>query len=142
MEEQAFPNVFLIGEHSEYYAEISEQHPAILLTVFNNDMEFAFEKWAGMLVEMENFAKEINYDINGVKLFLHVYFNPDGKIKYLSYYPKPNSKNVPNAEITAFFKSFAKVYQLQVNADIGFQHYASASFPTFFGNINKETAKK
>jgi hypothetical protein len=141
-EVQSIPNVFMIGQYSEFYAEISARHPGILLSVFNNDMEFAFEKWAGMLVEMENYAKEINYDINGLKLWLHIYFNGDGSIKYISYFPKPNSRNVPNAELSAFFKSFSKVYQLQVKSEVGFQHSASASFPTFFGNINKETAKK
>ena len=136
------PRVFLIGEHSDQYARIASEHPANLLSVYQNDMELAYEKWAGMLVDMEQYADEIEYDIKGLKLWLHVYFNPDGTIQYLSFYPKPNSRNVPVEEIIAFFKSFCKVYRIQVNTELGFQQSASASFPTFFGGIHKDSAKK
>ena len=141
-ENAQIPRVFLIGEYADQYARISEEHPANLLSVYQNDMEMAYEKWAGMLVEMENYAGEIEYDIKGLKLWLHVYFNPDGTIQYLSFYPKPNSRNVPVEELVAFFKSFCKVYKIQVNSQLGFQQSASASFPTFFGGINKESVKK
>ncbi len=136
------PRVFLIGEYADQYARISSEHPANLLSVYQNDMELAYEKWAGMLVEMEHYADEIEYDIKGLKLWLHAYFKPDGTIQYLSFYPKPNSRNVPVEELIAFFKSFCKVYRIQVNTDLGFQQSASASFPTFFGGIHKDSAKK
>ena len=136
------PQVFMIGEYSEYYADLSLDHPDILLSVFQNDMDFAFEKWAGMLVEMEHYSEEIEYDIKGLKIWFNIYFNPDGTIKYLAFFPKPNSRNIPVEELTAFFKNFAKVYKMNVTTENGFQHSASAAFPTFFSQINTETVRR
>lgn len=141
-DQQQLPRVFLIGQYSDQYARISGEYPANLLSVYQNDMELAYEKWAGMLVEMENYAEEIDYDINGTKFWFHIYFNADGTIAYLTFYPKPNSRNIPVEELVAFFKSFCKVYKIPVTAEIGFQQSASASFPTFFGDTRKATAKK
>ena len=141
-EQFVLPATFLIGEHTEYYEELSFQHPEILLSVFQNDMDLAFERWAGMLVEMEHYAEEILFDLKGVKIYLHVYYNADGTISHLSFYPKPNSRNVPVEELNTFFKSFVKRYQMVVSSTKGYQHSGSAAFPTFFSKVGPESAQR
>jgi hypothetical protein len=122
--------VYLIGEHEEHYLELSQTYPALFLAVYNNDINQAYQAWSGCLADMEDLASRLNFDLKGVKLWMNVYFNADGTIANLSFYPKPNSRNVPPEHLTAFFKTFVKDYRLAVNADKGFQHSTSVSFPT------------
>lgn len=125
------PLVSLIGEDEDIFTALAETHGEIFLQVCNNDMDIAYDKWMDMLVAMEDYSVEINYDIRGVKTYLYVFWNPDGTVKHLSFYPKANSRNIPIAELKAFFKGFAKSYTMDVTAEKGYSHYASGSFPTF-----------
>jgi hypothetical protein len=126
------PDVFLIGEHEEHYMTFAKQHPALFMSVYNNDIDLAFRSWSNMLMDMEDYAAELNFDLKGVKLWINLYFNADGTIAHLAFFPKPNSRNIPTEHLTAFFKNFVRDYSLPVNAAKAFQHSASASFPTFF----------
>lgn len=128
----AIPEVFLIGEYEDQYLALSKEHPAIFLSVYNNDIDIAFREWSGFLMDMEDYADELGFDIKGVKMWLNVYFNADGSIDHLAFFPKPNSRNVPVEHLSAFFKNFVKNYRLDVKAPKAFQHSASAAFPTFF----------
>lgn len=136
------PDVFLIGEYEEQYLTLSKQHPAIFMSVYNNDIDKAFRGWSNMLMDMEDYATSINFDMKGVKLWINLYFNADGSIEHLAFYPKPNSRNLPVEQLAAFFKTFIKDYRLEVKAEKSFQHSASAAFPTFFHRDLQETAKK
>ncbi len=93
-------------------------------------------------MDMEDYAAELNFDIKGTRLWINLYFNADGTIEHLAFFPKPNSRNVPVEHLTAFFKNFVGQYQLQVKAEKPFQHSASAGFPTFFHRELQETVKK
>ncbi len=93
-------------------------------------MDIAYEKWTDMLVAMEDYAESIGFDINGLKTYLYIFWNADGSFRHLAFYPKANSRNIPNEELLAFFKAFVKEYQLPIKAIEGFSHYGSASFPT------------
>jgi len=125
------PRVSLIGEDEDIFAALAQTHGGIFLEVCGDDMDLAYDKWMGMLVAMEDYSEEINYDIKGVKTYLYVFWNADGTVKHLSFYPKANSRNIPIAELKAFFKGFAKKFKMDVVAEKGYSHYASGSFPTF-----------
>jgi hypothetical protein len=125
------PLVSLIGEDEDIFNTLAETHGDVFLEVCGNDMDLAYDKWMDMLVAMEDYSAEINYDIRGLKTYLYVFWNADGTIKHLAFYPKPNSRNISIAELKAFFKGFVKEYKMSVTAERGFSHYASGSFPTF-----------
>ena len=125
------PAVSLIGEREMVFKELSVTHPGILLSVCGNDMDVAYDKWMEMLGEMEDYAESIDYDIKGMKTYMYVYWNPDGTIAHLSFFPKTKSRNIPINELKAFFTNFVAQYQMQVVTDTGFSHYASAAFPVF-----------
>lgn len=129
---EEFPPVFLIGENADAFSLLSEDYNTILLTVCGDDMDYAHEQWMDMLSSIEDYSERVNYDLKGVKLYMYVFWNADGSIAHLAYYPKPNSRNLPLEELTALFKGFVKEYRLPVKSDEGFSHYASASFPVFF----------
>lgn len=136
------PTVFLIGEYEDRYLDLSKAHPAQFMSVYQNDIDLAYKGWTNCLMDMEDYASRINYDLKGIKVWINLYFNADGTISNLAYFPKPNSRNVPDEELTAFFNGFVHQYRLPVTAEKGFQHSTSASFPTFFQRDNPELAKR
>lgn len=138
----ALPTVFLIGEYEDHYLELSKAHPAQFMSVYKNDIDQAYKGWTSCLMDMEDYASRIHFDLKGVKVWINLYFNQDGSISNLAYYLKPNSRNVPVEEMTAFFTNFINQYRLPVTAEKGFQHSTSASFPTFFMKENPELAKR
>ena len=111
------------------------------MALYNNDINLAYKGWGEFLMDVEDFALRLDFDLKGVRLWLNIYFNADGTISNLAFFPKPNSRNVPNDQLVAFFKKFIGQYRLIESSDIGFQHSASASFPTFFHRTNPETAR-
>ena len=130
VKELSLPKVFQIGEYEEQYGLLYEVYHDILLTVCNDDMNLAFSKWMDMIAEMESYAHQINFDLNGVKIWLKVFWNEDGSIRYLSYYRKPKSRNIDTSELSAFLSSFMNVYKMPVNSKVKFTHNGSAQFPT------------
>jgi hypothetical protein len=140
--ESTLPSVFLIGEYENQYLDLAKAHPAQFISVYQNDIDRAYTGWANCLMDMEDYASRINFDLKGVKLWMNLYFNADGTISNLAFFPKPNSRNIPEEELITFFKGFVSHYRLPVTAEKGFQHSTSASFPTFFMRDNPVLAKK
>ena len=124
------PVVSMIGEYEEAFGAFAEECPGVLLSVCGNDMDIAYEKWTDMMVAMEDHADAIEYDIKGLKTYFYIFWNADGTVAHLSFYPKANSRNIPEEELRAFFKSFVNGYQMPIVAEVGYSHYGSASFPT------------
>ncbi len=135
------PEVFLIGEYEDRYLELSEQHPEMFLSMYNNNLDQAYKGWSEFLMDIEDYAADLKFDIKGAKLWINIYFNPDGTISNLAFFPKPNSRNIPEDQLVVFFKNFVRQYRFLETSDKGFQHSASASFPTFFHRTTPETAR-
>ena len=127
----SLPDVFLIGEHETAYEQLVQNSGDMLLTVCDESMDEAFNKWNIMLLEMQSYADELSFDIKGIKIWINVFWDPSGAIRHIVFYPKPNSKNIDYQELTAFFKNFIKVYKIPVQHESRFSHYGIASFPTF-----------
>ena len=123
------PVVFILGDHVEEYEQLYMRN-ANLLEVCDDDMKLAFESWMHMVERMDAYSQEIGVDLKGLKLWLNVYWNDQGRIKHLAYFLKPNSKKFEYSLLTGFFESFVERYQLPVKADQSFTHYGSAAFPT------------
>jgi hypothetical protein len=130
IKELDLPKVFLIGAYEEQYGLLYETYHDILLAVCHDNMDLAFGKWMHMIEEMELYSNKIDFDLKGVKVWLKLFWNPDGTIQYLSYYLKPNSINIDTAELSAFFTSFVNRYQMPIQTRLKFTHNGSAQFPT------------
>ncbi len=128
--ELALPKVFLIGEHEDQYGLLYETYHDILLSVCHDDMNLAFEMWMNMVSEMESYAHQAGFDLNGVKVWLRVFWNADGRIAHLSYFLKPTSINIAHAELVAFLSSFMSIYQMPIKTNLKYTHNGSAQFPT------------
>ncbi len=125
----ALPKVFLLGNHEFAYEKLSGEGTS-LLAICEDDFKVAHGKWNSLLKEMEAHADMINYDIKGVKMWLHVFWDDNGKINNIAFYLKPNSRNVKTEEMTAFLTDFVNNYHLPSQYDESFSHYSGAAFPT------------
>lgn len=123
------PQVFLIGEHEKEYEQLIIDYNTNLLTACDNDMQGAFKKWISMLKELEAYADQLEYDINGVKFWLHVFWDANGKIKHLAYHLRPNSRSVDTDELGSVLKGFINQYRFPLTTDRKFSHYSTAYFP-------------
>ena len=125
-------DVFQLGEAETQYERLITRNQAQLLNVCNNDMEQAFRIWMGMVVSMEEYAETVDYDLNGVRFWIHAFWNRDGSINKLGFHLRPNSRAVDVEQLRTFLDSFAKQYKLPVRADAGFSHYTTVAFPTTY----------
>lgn len=127
----SLPSVFMIGENEQEYEDLVTVCNDPLLSVCNDSMDEAYRKWIGLLSDMEKFAETKDFDIRGIKIWLNVFWNTDGSIKHLVYYPKPNSRNMDFDLLSDFFDAFQLEYKMDFSYQKCFSHYGSAAFPTF-----------
>ena len=132
------PSVFMIGEHEYQYNEMLKVQPDLLMSVCNDDMDKAYNTWLNFLVEIEKFAIENDVDINGVKIWINVFWNEDGSLKHIAFYPKPNSRNMEYEYVKVLFKQFVEQYNSELTNEKTYCHYGSASFPSFSTTSAKE----
>ena len=128
---QAFEKVSLIGDNEGAYENLVSDCNNMLLSVADNSMDKAFSVWTDMFVALEKHADTKGVDIKGAKIWVNLFWEADGSIKQISYYPKPKSKNMDFEQLSQVMDSFAKEYKLPLTADACFTHYGSASFPVF-----------
>jgi len=123
--------VTLIGDNEEGYEKIIAECPSLLLQVTNNSMDEAYTLWSELLMNMETSAAKEDLDLRGAKVWINLFWEADGSIKKIAYYPKPNSKNMDFERVSEFFERFAQSYQIPVEHTACFSHYGSASFPVY-----------
>jgi hypothetical protein len=131
-ENNAFnPKVFFMGENDGVYSSTISPYTESLITVSNDSMETAYLHWMYLLKDIEDFAKKSNFDLNGLKIWLNVFWNKNGRIDVMSYYPKPNCRNMEFEKLSSFFIDFMKQYKPRLKFRTSFSHYGSARFPSF-----------
>jgi len=130
-DQDRIPNAFMIGEFETDYEEIISGCNNLLLSVCDDSMDEAYKTWLLMLNDVEKYAEEVNFDIKGVKIWLNVFWNADGSIKHIVYYPKPNSRNMDFSLLSEFLNSFVDDYESTLKNPDCFSHYGSGTFPTF-----------
>ena len=129
------PSVFYIGENERSYEKLVQSYNKLLFTVCDNNMDQAFEYWTVLLKDIEDYSANSNIDLKGVKLWLNVFWAKDGKIDYIVFYPKPNSKNLDYDSVQDMLKRFVESYQSPIKYSSKFSHYGSAAFPVFSKSI-------
>ena len=130
--------VFMIGENQKTYDKIMMNYNAHLLEVCDTSMDEAYKKWSNVLYDIEKYVMNEDFDIRGVKLWVNVFFNKNGQIDYLVFYPKPVSKNMDFERLEDILVKFVANYKSGITADRSFSHYGSASFPVFYSRYQRE----
>ena len=132
---KSLPAVFVLGEFESSYDALVESYPESLLSACNCTMKTAFTKWLGMLHELDLYAVKQNVDIRGVKIWMHVFWQPDGKIEHIAYHLRPNSKPIDAEVMENLLEGFIKQYSFPLTSTTEYAHYSTASFPVF-GELN------
>ncbi|MEZ4985466.1 MAG: hypothetical protein R2795_10580 [Saprospiraceae bacterium] len=122
--------VMVLGTEEARYEQLTGSHPQSLLEATGGDITRAFESWLEMQQAIDAYAEAQSFDLNGVKLWLHVFWSADGKIDQIGFLLRPDSRLVDAAEIHALLAGFAKQYQFPVQSGQPFHHYTGATFPT------------
>ncbi len=125
------PKVFSLSEDQAVLEQLSLLYTKGLIEVCNDDTDIAFNKWNHMMLALEQYAEKQNVKIQGVKMWIKVYWAADGTVDHIGYTLKPNSRNVKIAEFNALLKTFLDTYKLQQTADARFTNSGSVSFPIF-----------
>lgn len=128
--------VFVLGDNEKAYEMLNQEYSQTLLEVSGFDTQKAFEYWMDMMKQMEDYAKKLRFDIKGIKLWLHVFWNEDGTISHIGYMLRPDSRNIDNLELAAFLKTFSGRYKLPVNSTRKFSHYTGANFPIYSEKVD------
>lgn len=121
---------FELGTDEVHYEQLVGNHSQSLLEATGGNITQAFEGWLDMQQAIDAYATSQNYDLNGVKVWLHVFWAPDGAIDELGFLLRPDSRFVDKAELKALFAGFIQQYRLPVQSGRGFNHYTGATFPT------------
>lgn len=125
------PRVFMIGEYENLYEKMMDRYDKPLLYIFNDDLQLAFDAWTEILLDFEENAKGIGFDLNGLKLWINIFINEDGSIQHIVYFPKPNSRHMQYDKLSNFFNQFISAYRLRDPVSVRCSHFGSVSFPTF-----------
>ena len=136
-EERNTPIAFQISQEPDIFENLSATYNKGLLDVCENDIKKAHQEWSSMLSEIEAFAATQNFDINGVKMWLKVFWNADGSIEHIAFHLKPSSKNIDRVKMQNFLEDFANSYGNNLKSTFSYSQYSSASFPTLPQLINK-----
>ncbi|NBU35795.1 MAG: hypothetical protein EBS35_04370 [Bacteroidetes bacterium] len=126
--------IFEIGKDEQNYRNICEAYPETLLTWKKDDYTQTALLWFDFLKSMETYAESIQFNLNGLKLWLHIFWNEKGNIDYLGYYIHPASRQIDKTELNAFLSSFSRLAtKPDFKSGLKISHYTSATFPTFAG---------
>ena len=126
----SLPLVFALGQYDGApFEKLKSEHETQLLTVCRGDMEMAYYLWIHVLKHIETQGTKTGFDLDGVKLWLYIFWNKDGSIRNIAFFPKPNSKNFKTEDMTAFLTNFCKIYKFPLAGDVNFSHYSTANFP-------------
>ncbi len=127
----SLPTVFQMGEFIPQSEQLGVRYNTLLLEACGNDMNRAYMLWMHMMRSMEEYSDAVSYDLKGIKCWIKVFWDKNGTVDYISFFLKPNSRNIDPKDLQDFFSSFVGQYQLPYQCEADFSHYGSVSFPTF-----------
>lgn len=112
---EELPKVFMIGQNPELESVLNQEYDYSIVSAFEEDPQAAFGEWANMLMRMDHLCTTApELDIRGVRAFATFYWSRDGKLKYVGYALKSNSRYVKHADLEFYFARFMADYKLPV----------------------------
>lgn len=123
------PPVFTVGEHGKEYEALVSSCEIPLSQVSGGDVDATYKNWIRVLGKIEEHANLNSFDLNGVKIWLNVFWSSDGQIRHIAFFPKKTSRNIEFERLIPFFNSFIQAYRPELKAEDCFSHFGSASFP-------------
>ena len=125
-------SIFEIGKDEQNYRTICEAYPETLLSWKKDDYTQSALLWFDFLKSMETYADAIQFNLNGLKLWIHIFWNENGEINHVGYFVHPESRQIDKKELNAFLSAYSRLAKKpDFKSGMKISHYTSASFPTF-----------
>lgn len=125
------PKVINVANNSKILEDLSSTYKSSLFSASDADFIKTTQNWQKVLVGIEKYAEEIDFDLKGVKIWIKVFFAKDGNIEHITYILAEDSINMDTIELEAFFRSFMKNYKLPESHDQKFSYDARVLFPLY-----------
>lgn len=122
--------VFLLGTEEQAYEQYTGEYSQSLLEATSGDITRAFEGWLDMQQAIDAYSQSQSYNLNGVKVWLHVFWGADGSIDHMGFLLRPDSRFVDSNELKVLLAGFIENYRFPLRSNAKFSHYTGATFPT------------
>lgn len=126
-----FPQVMNVAQNSEILEDLSTNYKSSLFSASGADFIKTTKNWHHVLIGIEKYAKEIEFDLKGIKIWIKVFFAKDGNIDHITYILSETSINIGTIELEAFFRSFMRNYKLPESHEQKFSYDARIQFPLY-----------
>ncbi len=124
------PSVFTVGEYGKEYEALVSDCDLALFHISGQSMDTAYMHWLGVLKDIEHFAQSNKFDIRGVKIWNNIFWNADGSIEHIVYFPKRSSRNINFDQFGKMLEDYIKHAKSFLLSGGCYSHFGSASFPT------------
>jgi hypothetical protein len=126
-----FPKVVNVAQNSEILEDLSANYKSSLFSASDADFIKTTKNWQHILIGVEKYAEEIDFDLKGVKIWIKVFFAKDGNIDHITYILAETSINIDTIELEAFLRSFIRNYRLPESHEQKFSYDARIRFPLY-----------
>lgn len=126
-----FPQVVNVAQNSEVLEDLSANYKSSLFSASDADFIKTTKNWHHVLVGIEKYAEEIDFDLKGIKIWIKVFFAKDGNIDHITYILSDTSINIDSIELEAFLRSFMRNYKLPESHEQKFSYDARVQFPLY-----------
>ncbi len=130
--QDALPTVYRLGEQEDALEQVQNKHQQTLLDACNGNLSKAFTLWLSFLKELEAYAEEQGCKLDGVSIWIQVFFSANGQIEYIGYYPKPNSRTMEDEQFRRCLQSFITTYRLPLTSEKPYYNYTDVRFPLVY----------
>ena len=128
--------IYTLGQDD---SALLQDHNQLLVAVCDYDIDKAFTAWMSMMTAIEEFAEVTEFEkLNGTKMWIKVLWDENGGIDHLGYFLQPDSRYVPEEELSTFLEAFIETYVMDITSTSKYHHYGKISFPTFYVTESEE----
>jgi hypothetical protein len=121
--------VYPLGEGAEI-DYLMARYPTTVQQIVKNDPAKTKAHWKEFGLALEKFFDEIEFDVKGVKLMMHVCWSKEGKLLHIGFMFKDTSRNMKEADFKIAISQFIDKYKSTLSYNEPFTYYGSLNFPT------------
>lgn len=125
------PKVINVSQNSSILEQLSSDYKGSLFLASDTNVVKTMQNWKHLLVGMENYAEEINFNLKGVKFWIKVFWAKNGTIDHITYILSDTSINIDVIDLEAFLRSFMRNYKLPLNNRSKFSYDGRVMFPLY-----------
>jgi hypothetical protein len=126
----SLPVVFTVGEYGKQYEQLVMDCETHLIELTDQSMDSAYVYWLDLMKQLEFHADTSGFDIKGVKIWINIFWNPNGTMRHIVFFPKKSSRNIDFDKLKLVLERFARKFKIIARYKDCFSHFGSASFPT------------